>query len=53
MKYEICWQIFRLGKDHPTIKMQGTNCPCTYDPENNSNCTDPNYEVVVIEVKSN
>jgi len=42
--YEICWQILRLGKDHPTIKMAGTNCPCKYDPENNRHC--PKYEKV-------
>lgn len=44
--YEICWQIFRLSKDHPFIKMIGTNCPCDYDPINNPKC--PMYEAVII-----
>ena len=44
--YTICWHIFRLGKDLPTVKVAGKDCPCTYDPEKNPHCKD--YEAVKV-----
>jgi hypothetical protein len=44
--YTICWNIWRLGKDLPSVKMAGTNCPCKHDPEKNKTC--PLYEEVVV-----
>lgn len=44
--YEVCWNIFRSNKNHPTIKAYGTNCPCQYNPEQNKNC--PMYKPVKI-----
>ncbi len=46
---EVCWNIWRLGSYHTIVKMYGTNCPCTYDPENNRNC--PMYEPVFIHTR--
>jgi hypothetical protein len=43
---KICWNIWRFSKDHPTVKVYGTNCPCDIDRENNPNC--PMYEEVNI-----
>jgi len=47
--YEVCWQIFRCTKTNPSVKIADTNCPCKYDPVNNSQC--PTYKPVKIERK--
>jgi len=44
--YEICWHIFRMGKENPTVKVAGKDCPCKFDPEKNPHCK--YYEAVKI-----